>query len=63
MIFILGPWINDNVALSQNPAGILSVSQEIEHNISMTRLWGTMQVIVVLFITIISVLKPWEKKN
>ena len=58
--FILGPWINNNVDLSKNINDI--ATSEIAHNLSMTQIWGTLQLSMLLIMVIISVLKPWKKK-
>lgn len=59
--FVLGPWINENVALAQTLGQDILSSVDYFHNLQMTRIWGTVQTTILLSFIIISVLKPWKK--
>lgn len=59
--FVLGPWINGNVTLTQTLGPDILSSADYFNNLQMTRVWGTIQTTILLSFIIISVLKPWKK--
>jgi len=61
--FVLGPWINGNVELAMSLGENVISSAEFFHNVEMTRIWGTVQAVILLSFIIISVIKPWKKKK
>jgi len=59
--FALGPWLNGNVDIAMRLRGAALSSQDFTLNASYIKLWGTIQVLFLLFMVIISVIKPWKK--
>ena len=60
---ILGPWIDENVIIATQ-LGEATINNELfMHNVLMSQIWGTLQVILLLSFLFISVLKPWRKKR
>lgn len=60
--FALGPWLNGNVDIALKLRGTALSSPEFSQNASHIQIWGTVQVLFLLFMVIISVIKPWKKK-
>ncbi|MDR1242739.1 MAG: SirB2 family protein [Deltaproteobacteria bacterium] len=61
--FALGPMINDQPALSLEQ-GLAALRNPVyASNISGALLGGIALVLMIIFMTVISVLKPWQKKN
>ena len=61
--FALGPWINGNVDIARQIRGAALSNPEFLNNTVNLKLWGTIQVSFLLFMAIISVIKPWKKKT
>lgn len=61
--FVLGPWINGNVELAQTLGRDVLSGSDYFHNLEMTRIWGTVQTTILLSFIVISVLKPWKRKQ
>jgi len=60
--FALGPWLNGNVDIARDLRGAALSNPEFLSNIMNIKIWGTLQVSLLLFMVIISVIKPWKKK-
>ena len=61
--FALGPWIDRNVILSGNMRGAALSNPEFINNILMIKIWGTVQGSLLLFLIVISVIKPWKRNT
>lgn len=61
--FALGPWINGNVDITMKLRGASLSDPVFLNNVSHIELWGTVQVIFLLFVVVISVLKPWKSNS
>ena len=61
--FALGPWINNSVDIARDLRGAALSNPEFLSNIMNMKIWGTTQASLLLFMAIISVLKPWKKKK
>ncbi|MDR2921252.1 MAG: DUF2269 family protein [Tannerella sp.] len=61
--FVLGPCINNNVILADQLRDAALTDPAFLENIHMTQIWGTVQTLLLLVVIIISVQKPWKKKN
>jgi len=61
--FALGPWLNGNVDIARDLRGAALSNPEFLNNIMNIKIWGTLQVSLLLFMAVISVLKPWKKKK
>ena len=60
----LGPWINGNVYPVAEIARYADAGNaEYAHNLLQSKIWGSLQTSLFLFIFAISVLKPWKKKS
>lgn len=60
--FALGPWLNGNVDIAMKLRGGALSDPVFNAGTSSIKLWGTAQVMLLLFMAAISVLKPWKKK-
>jgi len=60
--FALGPWLNGNVDIAMKLRAAALSNPGFAQNASHIQLWGTVQVLFLLFMVIISVIKPWKKK-
>jgi hypothetical protein len=59
--FALGPWLNGNVDIARDLRGAALSNPEFLNNIMNIQIWGTVQVSLLLFMAVISVIKPWRK--
>jgi uncharacterized membrane protein len=59
--FALGPWLNGNVDIALRLRGAALADSTFLNSASNIRLWGTTQVLFLIFMVIISVIKPWKK--
>lgn len=59
--FALGPWLNGNVDIAMKLRGAAISIPEFVTAAADIKLWGTLQVLLLLFMMTISVLKPWKK--
>ena len=59
--FALGPWLNGNVDIALELRGAALSNPEFLSNIMNIKTWGTLQVALLLFMAVISVIKPWRK--
>lgn len=59
--FALGPWLNGNVDIAMKLRGGAISNPDFIMNTSNIKLWGTVQVLFLIFMLVISVLKPWKK--
>lgn len=59
--FALGPWINGNTDIAMKLRGAALTDPLFMNNTTHLQLWGTVQVAFLLFMMIISVIKPWKK--
>lgn len=59
--FALGPWLNGNVEIAMKLRGGALSDSIFTANTSQIKLWGTVQVIFLLFMIAISVIKPWKR--
>lgn len=58
--FLMGPWVNGNVYAPADIADYTRANTEFFHNVSQTILWGSIQLILLLGVIVISVFKPWK---
>jgi len=61
--FALGPWLNGNVDIAMKVRGAALSDPVFLDNISHIELWGTIQVLFLIFMMVISVIKPWKKRS
>lgn len=61
--FVLGPCINNNVILANELRDWAFTDPTFLENIQMTKIWGSVQTALLLFVIVISVQKPWKKKK
>lgn len=62
--FVLGPWVNENVEIASQLRDAAMSDSVFLHNIQMSKIWGTTQVVIlVLTFIVISVQKPWKTKK
>lgn len=59
--FALGPWLNGNVDIARQLRGSAPANADFALNASNIQLWGAVQVLFLLFMVVISVIKPWKK--
>jgi hypothetical protein len=59
--FVLGPWINGSVDIAREIRGAALSNPEFLNNTMNLKIWGTIQVSFLLFMAVISVIKPWKK--
>lgn len=60
--FFLGPWLNTSVEMIHSMSADLS-DPGLLYNIEMSKIWGTVQVIILLFMVYLSVFKPFKSKR
>ena len=58
--FVLGPWVNANVIIARELGDAALYSQIILHNLSMSKICGSIQVLLLLPYFVISIQKPWK---
>lgn len=61
--FVLGPYINNNVEISDRLRDAALTDAEFLHNIKMGLIWGSIQTAFLIVYIWISVQKPWKKKK
>jgi len=61
--FAMGPWVNGNVYDIQDIIKYTTDNREYYHNISQTKLYGSIQILFLIFVVVISVIKPWKSKK
>jgi len=61
--FILGPWVNDNVIISDKLRDAAFTDPSFISNFQNTQFWGSIQTSLLLLYIIISVIKPWKKSK
>lgn len=62
--FALGPWVNETVEIADRMRDAAINDATLLHNLEMSRIWGTLQVaLLILVFLVVSVLKPWKKKK
>lgn len=61
--FALGPWLNKNVDIAHQLRGAALSNSDFINNTSHIQLWGSVQVLLLLFMMVISVIKPWRRVN
>lgn len=61
--FFLGPWLNTNVDILQMERIAAINNPDFIYNVSMTATWGTAQVALLLLMVVISVYKPFGRRN
>jgi len=59
--FFLGSWVNGNVVLAAELGEAALADPTVLYNISMSKICGTIQVLLLLLYPIVSVKKPWKK--
>lgn len=59
--FFLGPWLNRSVEITGLLLDQPFEDMEVASNLFMLNLWGGIQVAFLIFMIVISVLKPWRK--
>lgn len=60
---VLGPWVNNNVEMASTLGSAALTNEVLNHNIMMSKLWGSIQVLLLILLVVISVIKPWRKKS
>lgn len=61
--FVLGPWVTENVKISESMNARSLPNQEFFSNLHKIAVWGSIQTIFLLLLLILSVWKPWGKRN
>ena len=61
--FAMGPWVNGNVYSVDEMFRYTTENSEFARNVSLSAICGSIQTACLLFIVVISVLKPWKKKK
>ncbi|MDR2653415.1 MAG: DUF2269 family protein [Prevotellaceae bacterium] len=61
--WILGPCINNNVIIADQIRDATLTDTVFFDNIRTAQIWGTIQALLLLVVIVISVQKPWKKKN
>lgn len=62
--FFLGPWVNNNVDIAFELRDAALDHSTFLHNVQMSKICGTIQVVIlVVGFIIVSVAKPWKKKK
>ncbi|HOP30009.1 MAG TPA: hypothetical protein P5120_07280 [Spirochaetota bacterium] len=61
--FALGPWLNGNVDIAMKLRGSALTDSAFINSSSNIKLWGTLQVLFLLFMVIVSVIRPWKKTS
>lgn len=61
--FVLGPWVNGNVEITNTLRADALADPIFLHNIQMTKIWGTTQMSLLLLYIIVSVWKPWKSSK
>ncbi|PWE00536.1 hypothetical protein DDZ16_04900 [Marinilabilia rubra] len=58
--FFLGPWVNENVKIADELGKAAFSNDTFQHNLEMNAIWGTVQLLLLLFVLVVSVQKPWK---
>ena len=61
--FCLGPWLNRSVEITGKLLELPFEDTEVASNLFLLNLWGSIQVMLLIFMLVISVIKPWRKEN
>jgi uncharacterized membrane protein len=61
--YVLGPCINNNVIIADQLRDAALTDPVFLENIFTTKIWGTVQTAFLLLVIVISVQKPWKRKN
>lgn len=61
--FALGPWLNGNVDIAMKLRGSALTDSAFINSSSNIKFWGTLQVLFLLFMVIVSVIRPWKKTS
>lgn len=61
--FLLGPRINDNVAIADRLRDAALTDPTFLENIRVSQILGSIQMALVLVVVVVSVQKPWKKKQ
>jgi uncharacterized membrane protein len=61
--FVLGPFVNNNTALTDQLRDAALTDSVVLGNIQTTQIWGTVQLLLLLLMVVISVQKPWRQKG
>ncbi|MDR0436731.1 MAG: hypothetical protein LBH22_00360 [Bacteroidales bacterium] len=61
--FILGPAVDNNVIIADQLRDAAFLDPVFLNNIQTTQIIGTIQTLLLLFVIVISVQKPWKKKK
>ena len=59
--FVLGPFVNNNVTLTDRLRDAALTDSVVLGNILTTQIWGTVQLSLLLLMVVISVQKPWRR--
>ena len=59
--FALGPWLNGSVDIAYNLRGAALSDPQFLNNMMNIKIWGPIQVSLLIFMAVISVIKPWRK--
>ena len=61
--FVLGPFVNNNVTLTDRLRDAALTDPVVLGNIQTTQIWGTLQLSLLLVMVVISVQKPWRRRT
>ncbi|RCW37532.1 hypothetical protein [Marinilabilia salmonicolor] len=59
--FFLGPWVNGNVKLANTLREHAFSNDVFQYNFQQSAVWGTVQMLLLLVMLILSVQKPWSR--
>ena len=57
----LGPWINATASLAETQGLAAMDNPEFTSDIDSVRIWGTLQILLLVILIVVSVFKPWGK--
>lgn len=60
--FFLGPWMNDLASLSKLEFANVVLNEKYLYIENLSTIFGNLQFAILIFLTVVSVLKPWKKK-
>ena len=60
---VLGPWVNNNVEMASTLGDAALTNEVFNQNVMMSKLWGSIQVSLLILLVVVSVYKPWRKKR
>ena len=61
--FWLGPWVNSLAPMAREMGPECLSNPVYLHNVQMLKIWGTFQVSTIMFALVISVVRPWKRRN